>query len=175
MLIEPSLNDPYKALCVIDRATRCKWQVIRSFIMKWGCQSCALAAASSSALGRNRRKTTHTSTLIWAMLGRSSAPIVQRYSVSIRAWVHTKLIRQIVLTVRWIELKGSSAASLVMRCPAANQLQVPSSPQSRGGSTRPKKRITISGHVSDWTTILGRWYGTWCCSLCRADTHYARP
>ena len=127
MLIEPSLNDPYKALCVIDRATRCKWQVIRSFIMKWGCQSCALAAASSSALGRNRRKTTHTSTLIWAMLGRSSAPIVQRYSVSIRAWVHTKLIRQIVLTARSIELKGSSAASLVTRCPAANQLQVPSS------------------------------------------------
>jgi hypothetical protein len=34
---------------------------------------------------------------------RSSAPIALRYSVSIRAWVHTKLIRQIVLTVTWTE------------------------------------------------------------------------
>src|SRR3954447_8715190 len=32
-------------------AARCRWNVIRSFIMKSGCRSCALAAASSSALG----------------------------------------------------------------------------------------------------------------------------
>jgi hypothetical protein len=57
---------------------------------------------------------------------RSSAPIALRYSVSIRAWVHTKLIRQTVLTVRWTELKSSNAASLVM-LPAANQRQAPSS------------------------------------------------
>src|SRR4030088_688542 len=37
-----------------------------------------------------------------------------RYSVSIRAWAHMKLIRQIVLTVTWTELKSSNAASLVM-------------------------------------------------------------
>src|SRR6266404_8041906 len=34
---------------------------------------------------------------------RSSAPIALRYSASIRAWAHTKLIRQIVLTVKWTE------------------------------------------------------------------------
>jgi uncharacterized Zn-finger protein len=44
----------------------------------------------------------------------------------IRAWAHTKLIRQIVLTVTWTELKSSNAASLVM-LPAANQRQAPSS------------------------------------------------
>src|SRR3981189_78337 len=82
--------------------------------MKSGCRACALAAASSSALGINRRKITHTSTSIWAMPVRSSGPIALRYSVSIRAWAHMKLIRQIVLTVTWTELKSSNAASLVM-------------------------------------------------------------
>jgi hypothetical protein len=65
VLIEPSLDDPCTALCVIDRAPKPRagrWKVIRSFIMKSGCRSCALAAASSSALGINRRKITHTST-----------------------------------------------------------------------------------------------------------------
>jgi hypothetical protein len=94
--------------------------------MKSGCRSCVLAAASSSALGISRRKITHTSTSIWAMPVRSSAPIALHYSVSIRAWVHTKLIRQIVLTVTWTELKSSNAASLVM-LPAANKRQAPSS------------------------------------------------
>jgi hypothetical protein len=92
----------------------CRWKVIRSFIMKSGSRSCALAAASSSALGISRRKITHTSTSIWAMPVRSAAPIALRYSVSIRAWAHTKLIRQIVLTVTWTKLKSSNAASLVM-------------------------------------------------------------
>ena len=90
-------------------AARCRWNVIRSFIMKSGCRSCALAAASSSALGISRRKITHTYTSIWAMPVRSAAPIALRYSVSIRAWVHTKLIRQIVLTVTWTELPSCSA------------------------------------------------------------------
>src|SRR4029077_5347583 len=67
--------------------------------MKSGCRSCALAAASSSALEINHRKITHTSTSRWAMPMRSSAPTALRYSASIRAWAHTKLIRQIVLTV----------------------------------------------------------------------------
>jgi uncharacterized Zn-finger protein len=35
----------------------------------------------------------------------SSAPIAPRYSISIRVWAHMKLIRQIVLTVTWAELK----------------------------------------------------------------------
>ena len=83
--------------------------------MKSGCRSCGLAAASSSALGISRRKITHTFTSIWAMPVRSSAPIALRYSVSIRAWAHTKPIRQIVLTVTWTELKSS------------NQRQAPSS------------------------------------------------
>src|SRR6202043_3233549 len=47
-------------------------------------------------------------------------------SVSIRAWAHAKLIRQIVLTVTWTELKSSNPASLVMLT-AANQGQAPSS------------------------------------------------
>jgi hypothetical protein len=94
--------------------------------MKSGCRSCALAAASSSALGINLRKITHTSTSIWAMPVRSAAPIALRYSLSIRACAHTKLIRQIVLTVTWTELKSSNAATLVM-LPAANQRQAPSS------------------------------------------------
>ena len=92
-----------------------------------GVPTVRIGAESSSALGRNRRKTTHTSTLIWAMPVRSSAHIVPRYSVSIRAWVHTKLIRQIVLTVTRIELKGSSAALSRHAVPAANQLRAPSS------------------------------------------------
>ena len=94
--------------------------------MKSGCRSCALAAASSSALGINRRKITHTSISRLAMPVRSSAPIALRYSASIRAWAHTKLIRQIVLTVKWTELKSSHAASFVMPA-AANQRQAPSS------------------------------------------------
>src|SRR5712672_194612 len=104
-------------------AARCIWKVIRSFIMKSGCRSCALAAASSSALGINHRKITHTSTSRWAMPVRSSAPIALRYSASIRAWAHTKLIRQIVLTVM-TEL--NCAASFVLPA-AANQRQAPSS------------------------------------------------
>src|SRR5882724_8767263 len=91
--------------------------------MKSGCRSCALAAASSSALGINHRKITHTSTSRWAMSVRSSAPIALRYSASIRAWARTKLIRQIVLTVM-TEL--NCAASFVLPT-AANQRQAPSS------------------------------------------------
>ena len=107
-------------------AARCRWNVIRSFIMKSGCRSCALAAASSSALGINHHKITHTSTSRWAMPVRSSAPIALRYSASIRAWAHTKLIRQIVLTVTGTELNCSNAASFIMPA-AANQRQAPSS------------------------------------------------
>jgi hypothetical protein len=79
--------------------------------MKSGCRSCALAAATSNALGINHRKITL---------------IALRYSASIRAWAHTKLIRQIVLTVTGTELKSSHAASFVMPA-AANQRQAPSS------------------------------------------------
>jgi hypothetical protein len=94
--------------------------------MKSGCRPCALAAASSSALGINRRKITHTSTSRLAMPVRSSAPIALRYSASIRVWAHTKLIRQIVLTVTGTELNCSNAASFVMPA-AANQRQAPPS------------------------------------------------
>src|ERR1700680_2642320 len=78
--------------------------------MKSGCRSCALAAASSSALGIGRRKITLISTSIWAIPARSSAPIALRYSVSIRAWPHTKPIRQIVLTLTWSEKVGAVLA-----------------------------------------------------------------
>ncbi len=105
--------------------------------MKSGCRSCALAAASSGALGISRRKITHTFTSIWAMPVISSAPIALRYSVSIRAWAHTKPIRQIVLTVTWTELKSSNAASFVIPAAAA---PAPGAivPQSRGGSRWPR-------------------------------------
>ena len=82
---------------------RCK--VIRSSTMKSACRSSALAAASWSALALCRRKITHTSTSIWAMPMRSSAPIALRYSISIRVWTQMKQIRQIVRTVTWAELK----------------------------------------------------------------------
>src|ERR1700737_4138101 len=91
--------------------------------MKSGCGSCALAAASSSALEINHRKITHTSTSRSAMPVRSSAPIALRYSASIRAWAHTNLIRQIVLTVTGTELKSSNAASFVMPA-AANDAEL---------------------------------------------------
>ena len=55
---------------------------------------------------------------------RSSVPTALRYSASIRAWAHTKLIRQIVLTLTGTELKSSNAASFVMPA-AANQRQAP--------------------------------------------------
>src|SRR5467141_5099636 len=105
--------------------------------MKSGCRSCALAAASSSAVGINHRKITHTSTSRWAMPVRSSAPIALRYSASIRAWAHTKLIRQIVLTVTGTELNCSNAASFVMPA-AANQRQAPSSRSFGDGSRWPR-------------------------------------
>ena len=47
-------------------------------------------------------------------------------TLSIRAWAHTKLIRQIVLTVTGTESNCSNAASFVMPA-AANQRQAPSS------------------------------------------------
>src|SRR6266481_3448917 len=114
--------------------------------MKSGCRSCALAAASSSASGINRRKITHTSTSRWAMPVRSSAPIALRYSASIRAWAHTKLIRQIVLTVTGTELKSSNAASFVMPA-AANQRQAPSS-RSLSGRSRWPRTIRIRRDAS---------------------------
>jgi hypothetical protein len=77
-------------------------------IVRVGCREFKCIGANS------RRKITHTSTSLWAKPVRSSAPIALRYSVSIRAWAHMKLIRQIVLTVTWTELKSSNAASLVM-------------------------------------------------------------
>jgi hypothetical protein len=83
------------------QVARCTWIPIRNFIMKSGCRSCALAAAFSSALGISRRKIIHTSTSIWTIPMRSSAPIAQLYSVSIQAWACTKPIRQTALTVIW--------------------------------------------------------------------------
>jgi hypothetical protein len=71
-------------------AARSRWKVTRSFIMNSASRSCALAAASSSASGISRRKITLTSTSIWAVPARSPAPTAPRYSVSIRAWAHTK-------------------------------------------------------------------------------------
>jgi hypothetical protein len=61
----------------------------------------ASGRVSSSALGISRRKIIRTSTSIWVRLARSFARIARRYSVSIRVWVHMKLLRRIVLTVTW--------------------------------------------------------------------------
>ena len=62
-LIEPSLDDPCTALCIIDRAPKRALQMERypKFHNEVGVPIVALAAASSSALGINRRKITHTS------------------------------------------------------------------------------------------------------------------
>src|SRR5665647_1709007 len=68
---------------------------------------------------------------------RSSAPIALRYSASIRAWAHTKLIRRIVRTATGTELKRSNAASFAMPA-AANQRQAPSSRRPGGGSRWPR-------------------------------------
>ncbi|SRR6266851_7697776 len=67
---------------------------------------------------------------------RSSAPIALRYSASIRAWAHTKLTRQIVLTVTGTDLKNSNAASFVM--PAAADQREAIVPQFRGDSQWPR-------------------------------------
>jgi|SRR3981081_4333046 hypothetical protein len=67
---------------------------------------------------------------VYEIMKRANAPIAPRYSASIRAWAHTKLIRQIVLTVTGTELKSSNAASFVMPA-AANQRQAPSFPPPR--------------------------------------------
>jgi uncharacterized Zn-finger protein len=116
-----------------------------------------------------------------AMLVRSAAPIALRYSVSIRAWGHTKLIRQIVRTVSWTKLKSSNAASLVM-LPAANQRQAPSCRslgavhdghersefgRMQGASWRcrfesgpcsqsPRGAAAVGGHDQLWPTEIGR-------------------
>src|ERR1700722_17766004 len=116
--------------------------------MKSGYRSCALAAASSSASGINHRKITHTSTSRSAMPVRSSVPIALRYSASIRAWAHTKLIRQIVLTVKWTELKKQPRCFLrhAGRGQPASGAIVP---QSRGGSRWPRKiRIRQDANVT---------------------------
>src|SRR6476661_8256548 len=68
---------------------------------------------------------------------RSSAPIALRYSASIRAWPHTKLIRQIVLTVTGTESKTSNAASFAIPA-AANRRQGAIVPQFWGGSRWPR-------------------------------------
>jgi hypothetical protein len=66
--------------CRLGTGASCGWKVIQSFITKSGCQSSALVATSSSASGISRRKLTHTSTSIWAMPARLSAPLAPRYS-----------------------------------------------------------------------------------------------
>ncbi len=190
VLIDPSLDDPCTVLCVIDRAPKPRhgWKVIRSFIMKSGCRSCALAAASSSALGINRRKIIHTSTSIWAMPVTSSAPIALRYSTSIRAWAQTKLIRQIVLTLTWTELERSNAACFVKpalpamhRRPAvfgaihahdtsseqsAGKIQIGeqpiSSPTISTASVRPELTLQSDNHRSERDSRKGGWGPTNC-------------
>src|ERR1700726_4339859 len=95
----------------------------RSFVEN-GCTEDLRPLAESEHRGGGIQRPRSTSR--WAMPVRSSAPIALRYSASILAWAHTKLIRQIVLTVTGTELNCSSAASFVMPA-AANQCQAPSS------------------------------------------------
>ena len=79
---------------------------------------------------------------------RSSAPIALRYSASIRAWAHTKLIRQIVLTVTGTELKSSNAASFVMLA-AANDAELLSERTSLGQLDRNEAKIAAAITFAD--------------------------
>ena len=63
-------------------AARCRWNVIRSFIMKSGCRSCALAAASSSALGINRAASALSHTMVLTCSSSNSAAARLRSSAS---------------------------------------------------------------------------------------------
>src|SRR5260370_31753410 len=63
---------------------------------------------------------------------RSPAPIALRYSVSIRAWAHTKLIRQTVRTVEKQQRRFSRHAARSQPAPGAIV------PQSRDGSRWPR-------------------------------------
>ena len=144
--------------------------------MKLRCRSSALAAASLSALGLSRRKITHTSTSIWAMPVRSSAPIALRYSVSIRAWAHMKLIRQIVLTMTWTEMKGSNATSLVMLAAATSAKRA----RDRYGlisypsnSTQPRKTLAAS-HCPSAALATSKRCKTLSCTIGRRVSLYAR-
>jgi hypothetical protein len=151
----------------------CRWRVIRSFIMKSGRRSCALAAASSSALGKNRRKITHTSILVWATPARSSAPIALRYSVSIRAWAHMKLIRQIVPTATWTELESSNAlpsswrpqpTSARRHRPAlSGRLTVATNDPSSAGCKRHDGRTSDDrcARPAKYTELSAPWRWTW--------------
>ena len=120
--------------------------------MKSGYRSCGLAAASSSALGISRRKITHTSTSIWAMPVRSSAPIALRYSFSIRAWVHTKLIRQIVLTVTWTELKSRNQRQAPSSC-SLGAVHMATNDPSSAGRIRHDGRTNDSGCAQRLVTV----------------------
>src|SRR5712671_3079904 len=89
---------------------------------------------------------------------RSSAPIALRYSASIRAYAHTKLIRQIVLTVTGTELKSRNAASFVMPA-AASPAPGAIVPQSRGGSRWPRTiriREDASGTTAEPAIAVAR-------------------
>src|SRR2546422_11616320 len=63
---------------------------------------------------------------IYLKIGDAGEIVCPYCSTLIRAWAHTKLIRQIVLTVTGTESKSSNAASFAMPA-AANRRQAPSS------------------------------------------------
>ena len=96
MLIEPSLDDPSS----LGRLTRAlQMESYPKFHNEVGVSIVRIGCREFKCIGDSRRKITRTSISIWAMPVRSSAPIALRYSVSIQAWAHMKLIRQIVFTV----------------------------------------------------------------------------
>ena len=101
-----------KVFCVIHRAPkpRAADGKYSKFHNQVGVPIVRIGCREFKCIGDKPPKIIHTSTSIWAMPVRSAAPIALRYSVSIRAWVHTKLIRQIVLTVTWTELPSCSAS-----------------------------------------------------------------
>jgi hypothetical protein len=84
---------------------------------------------------------------------RSSAHTALRYSVSVRAWVHTKLIRQIVLTVIWTELKRRAAAPLLsLCCPQPGAI----APQSRGARWPRTIRVPQNASVTTAEPAVAR-------------------
>ena len=89
------------------------------------------------------------------MLVTSSAPIVLRYSVSIRPWAHAKLIRQNVFTVTSTESKSRNVASLDgaqfaelrdrgRTSPFAQQIRaVAMNPRMRGAPSERQQRVGL--------------------------------
>ncbi|MFG3590957.1 hypothetical protein [Bradyrhizobium sp. RDI18] len=100
MLIEPSFDDPCTALRIIDRAPKPRTAdgKLSTFHNEVGVPIVRIGCREFKCIGD---KPSQDHPHIFHKTGDASeivCPIALRYSASIRAWAHTKLIRQIVLT-----------------------------------------------------------------------------